>query len=188
MWIRLTLTPWWAFWTATAFSTAAIFGPVWLLLQGPDTTARWPIFIAATGFGAVMATLATITQRPMRRTMATAVNGLDRSARGQAITATRRGDIPTDPAVLTAAIGLCTASLGGQPRRSPSGWWAKTIPWIGPAIFTSIAILSLAAGDHRKAIGYAGVAAFIAATSWWSTYAGIRTHARLHLLNAAADT
>lgn len=51
-------------------------------------------------------------------------------------------------------------------RHTPSGWWPKIIPWIGPAIFTSIVILNLAAGDYRKAIGYGGVSAFIAATSW----------------------
>lgn len=186
MWIRLTLAPWWVFWIAMAFLTAATFGPIWLL-QGADANVGWPIIVAANGFGVCMATVATIAQRPMRRTMAAAVSGLDRSARAQAITATRRGDIPTDPTVRAAAIGLCTASLGGQAQRSPAGRWAKTIPWIGPAIFTSIAILELATEDYRKAIGYAGVAAFIAATSWWSTYAGNHTRARLDLLNAAAE-
>lgn len=186
--IRLALAPWWVSWIATAFLTAAFAGPVWLLLlQGPDANAWWPMFLAAIGFGAVMATLATITQRPIRRAMAAAVDGLDRSGRAHAITATRRGGVPTDPQVLAAAIRLCTASLGGRVRQSPSGWWAKIIPWIGPALFASIAILNLVAGDHRKAIGYAGVAAFIAATSWWSTYAGNHTQARRDLMDAAAE-
>jgi len=185
MWIRLLLAPWWVPWIATAFLTAAFVGPIWLLLQGPDTHIGWPMFVTATGFGAFMATLASIAQRPTRRTMATAVNGLDRAGRAQAITATRHGAIPTDPHILAAAIGLCTASLGDVVRRSPSGWW-RIIPWIGPAIFTSIVILNLAAGDYRKAIGYGAVSAFIAATSWWSTHAGNRTQERLDLMKAAA--
>jgi len=36
---------------------------------------------------------------------------------------------------------------------------------IGPAIFASIVILNLAAGDNHKAIGYGAVSASIAATS-----------------------
>lgn len=186
MWIRLQLAPWWVPWIAMAFLTAAFAGPFWLLLQGPDTRLGWPMFVAASGFGAFMATLASIAQRPTRRAMATAVNGLDRAGRARAITATRHGDVPTDPHILAAAIGLCTASLGDRVRRSPSGWWPRIIPWIGPAILASIAILRLAAGDYRKAIGYGAVSAFIAATSWWSTHAGNRTQARLDLMNSAA--
>jgi len=187
MWIRLLLAPSWVSWIATALLTAAFVGPIWLLLQRPDTDIGWPIFAAATGFGVLMATLATIAQRPTRRTMANAVNGLDRAGRAQAITATRHGEmIPTDPHILAAAIELCTASLGDRARHSPSGWWPKIIPWIGPAIFTSIVILNLAAGDYRKAIGYGGVSAFIAATSWWSTHAGNRTQERLDRMKAAA--
>lgn len=187
MWIRLALAPWWVSWIAMAFLTAAFAGPVWLLLQAPDADAWRPMFLAAIGFGAFMASVATITQRSMRRVMAAAVDGLDRSGRARAITATRRGDIPTDPQVLSAAIRLCTASLGGRVRRSPSGWWAKIMPWIWPALFASIAVLDLAAGEHRKAIGYVGVAAVIAATSWWSTHAGNHTQARLDLMNTAAE-
>jgi hypothetical protein len=184
MWIRLAIAPWWVSWTVTAVLTAAIFGPLWLLLQESDTTVGRPILITAVAFGLTMATLTTIAQRPIRRSLAAAVSGLDRARRAQAITATRRGDIPTDPAVLAASTRLCTISLGG---RHPAPGWATSIPWIGPAVFTAVAGLNFAAGHHRAAIGYTAIAALLGATNWWNARVRADMRARSDLMNAAAE-
>ncbi len=182
--IRLAIAPWWVSWAGMAFMTAAMFGPIWLLLQATDTTIGRPIFITAIAFGLIMATLTAIIQRPIRRALGAAVVGLDRHGREQAITATRRGDVPADPAVLAAAIRLCTITLGLQSKETR---WAKSVPWVGPVIFTVIAAVNFAAGEHRKALGYIVVVALIGATGWWSARARHRTQARLNLMNAAAE-
>lgn len=184
MWIRLSVAPWWASWFVTVCLMAAVSAPMWLLMQSDsDTQGRLYFVVKVTAFSVGLATMFALIQRPVRRSFATALAGLNRAQRRHAATAISRGDIPRDPAVLSAAVQLGTIVLRVQ-RRAPA--WAKWFQRVSPILFVAFAIGECIDGKHQHALAYAVFAVFLTASVLWSEHVRHRTQNRLELLHSAA--
>ncbi|QCH23397.1 hypothetical protein DSM43276_01656 [Mycobacteroides salmoniphilum] len=185
MWIRLSAAPWWANWIVMVFLIAAASGPMWLLMQSDSDTPGWRFFVVkVTAFSVGLATTFVLIQRPVRRSFAAALAGLNRAQRRQSATAIWRGDTPRDPAVLSAAVQLGTIALRAQ-RRAPA--WAKWFQRMSPILFSAFAIGDFIEGKQQHALAYAVFAVLLAASVLWSEYARHRMQNRLDLLHSAAS-
>lgn len=185
VWIRLSVAPGWVNWIVMVCLMTAISGPMWLLMQSDSDTPGWLFFIVkVAAFSVALATTLVLIQRPIRRSFAAALAGLDRTQRRQAATAISRGVIPTDPAVLSVAIRLATISLVLQ-RRTPV--WAKWFQRILPILFAVLAVGDFVNGKHHRALAYTAFTVLLAASMLWSEYARRRIQDRLDLLRSAAS-
>ncbi|SIL15960.1 integral membrane protein [Mycobacteroides abscessus subsp. abscessus] len=158
---------------------------MWLLMQSDSDTRGWLFFIVkVTAFSVGLATMFALIQQPVRRSFATALAGLNRVQRRQAATAISRGDIPRDPAVLSAAVRLATIALGVQ-RRAPS--WAKWFQRISPILFLAFAVGDFINDKNRHALAYTVFAVLLLVSVLWSEHVRHRTQSRVDLLNSAAS-
>lgn len=165
--------------------TVVVYGPLMPLLRSESNTPDWRFFLVEVAPLSVgLATVITLIQRPIRRSFVAALEGLDRVQRQQAITAVWRGDVPDDPAVLSAAIRLGSVVLGVQ-QRAPR--WATRSRWVAPILLAALAIAEFAGGDDRRALAYGTITVLIAIGASWSKYAMRRTQSRLDQLRSAAS-
>jgi 4-amino-4-deoxy-L-arabinose transferase-like glycosyltransferase len=112
MWARLVVAPWWVLWLVNAaLFAAALIAICALGLPGfTDAGWIWPL-VSVVGFSLIATALTTIAQRPVQQSYAPAIAGLSLPQRSQAAKALRRGEIPSDPRVLAAAIRVGNLSL-----------------------------------------------------------------------------
>lgn len=123
------LAPWWAIWLANAAAmTATLTVLAFVTLPKMLTAAAWPFNVVALVLaGLVLGVFAPIAQQPMRHAYANSLTGLSPTQRRQAVTALRRNDIPSDPAVLTAAVRVGALHMAyldrlSQPQKTAKRW------------------------------------------------------------------
>lgn len=186
MWARLVVAPWWVQWLVSASAFTCVLWVVFLLAIR-DFTARagglWSL-LALVAFGLVFSALSTAARRPILRSYAPAIAGLNLAERSQAVNALRRGDIPADPRLLAAAIRIGNLSMAYQ-RRIPR--WQRTLQWVAPALWIAAGILGFVAHDIRTGLIWVGLALLLVAQFWWTAYKTRRSARRLELLRSAAD-
>ncbi|MBN7442615.1 hypothetical protein [Mycobacteroides abscessus] len=181
----MSVAPWWVNWLAMVCLMTAVSAPMWLLMRSDSDTRGWLFFIVkVTAFSVGLATMFALIQQPVRRSFATALVGLNRAQRRQAATAISRGDIPRDPAVLSAAVRLATIALGVQ-RRAPA--WAKWFQRASPILFLALAVGDFINGKHRHALAYTVFAVLLLVSVLWSEHVRNRMQSRLDLLHSAAS-
>lgn len=181
--IRFLLAPWWVRWLAILVATTVIAGPMWLLLMSNDESSWTARAMQVPVLSVSLATMITVVQERFRRSFFAVLAGLDATQRAHAIRASQGGDIPPDPAVLSAAIRLCTLVVGTR-LRTPR--WARQVTRCTPAIFALIAVIDLIGHDLRRATAYVLFAILMALSLWWESRHAQRMQARLEFLRAAA--
>ncbi len=181
--MRLLLAPRWVRWLVLIALMTAIAGPLWVLLM-PDDGSDWKVRavqvpVLSIGVG----TLLIVVQERFRRSFLAALDGLDATQRRQAIEASQRGDAPTDPPVLSAAVRLCTLLVGTR-MRTPK--WARWGAYLVPAGAAILAITRLIDHDVWRATAWLVLSALMAAIFWWDARTLPRLQQQLNLLRATA--
>ncbi|MUM16210.1 hypothetical protein FZI91_11310 [Mycobacterium sp. CBMA271] len=181
--IRLFLAPRWVRWLITAVLMTVIVGPMWVFLMSNDGSSWTTRAMQVPVLCVCLATVLTVVQERFRRSFFAVLVGLDATQRAHAIRASHGGDIPSDPAALSAAVRLCTLVVGTR-LRTPR--WARRVTRYTPAIFALIAVIDFIGHDLRRATAYVLFAVLIALSLWWESRHAQRTQARLEFLRAAA--
>jgi hypothetical protein len=180
------VAPWWLRWfTSTLWSAVWIipFG-IWLL---PNFIANigWTYGITSlVGFSVLASGLITLVQRPTQRSFAAAVAGTTTAQRSQIVRALRRGDVPSDPNVLAAAVRVGTLTAAYR-RRSPR--WLKSSPAWLPVLWIGIGVLELFVNDTWRRWVWFGLAAFMAGRSIWAQHRVKRFEENFVRLRSEAD-
>jgi hypothetical protein len=186
MWARLVVAPWWVLWlvNATTF-TVTVFAICVLGFPGFVASGwTWPV-LAVLGFSVVMTALMTLARRPMQQSYARTVDGLTLPQRSEAIKALRRGEVPSDPAVLAAAIRIGDLTTTYQ-RRVPR--WQKRLAWCVPALWVLAGVLAFVGSNARGGLTWGVLALWIAARLAWASHKARRLPGHLALLHSAADS
>ncbi|ACA57597.1 integral membrane protein (plasmid) [Mycobacterium liflandii 128FXT] len=124
LWARLVVAPWWVRVLANGLALAGIavvFTIGFVAHFVSQTNWAWATAAAgATGVG--YGALITSVRGPIHLRFAATVAGLTVQQRGQALTALRRGDVPSDPRVVAAASRLGALVLAYGRRTHPLQW------------------------------------------------------------------
>lgn len=186
MWLRLIGARCWMRWLVSAVLAGFIAAPIVALATPRAAHAMgWTRgLLVLAGFSLIIGALAAVVQEPICRSYAAALAGLSWPQRQQAVRALRRGGVPTDPAVRTAAVRvgeLFVASTRPRSRlQASSGWWV-------PGLWLVLALLEVVGGDMRRAVLWAGLAVVTVILSAQSWYRRRRIQDRLELLRSPAD-
>ncbi|OBB96485.1 hypothetical protein A5782_04930 [Mycobacterium sp. 852002-40037_SCH5390672] len=167
---------------ATLAAIAALRSPSFFTVTG----SLWGLLTVA-GFGLLIAASVVFVQRPMRQAYAAALMGLSAEQRAQIGMALHRGEIPSDPRVLAAAVRIGTLKLA-YVRRALRGWRARPSAWLVPALLLLAGVVAFVGNDIRQATFRVGGALYIAAYYAWLRYR--RDHLTQHVesLRANADS
>jgi hypothetical protein len=186
VWARLIVAPWWVLWLANASVFAVGLIAICVLgIPGFATTGRaWPL-VAVVGFSLIATAMVTMAQRPIQQSYASAVAGLSLPQRSQAAKALRRGEVPSDPQVLAAAIRVGNLSMAYQ-RRVPR--WQRVFRWCVVVLWIVAGVLEFVGHDIRSGWMWVGLAVLVAVLSAWSSYKTRRLSQHLELLRSAADS
>jgi hypothetical protein len=137
------------------------------------------------GFSVIVSALITRARWPIQQSYARTVTGLDLSQRLQAVKALRGGEVPSDPAVLAAAVRVGNLSMAYL-RRVPS--WQRKFVWVVPALWATAGVLEFVGRDVRAGLTWTGLALLIAVRMARAMHRGRRLPERLALLRTAADS
>ncbi|MEE3062617.1 MAG: hypothetical protein VYA67_01450 [Actinomycetota bacterium] len=186
MWARLVVAPWWVLWLVNA-ATFTITLSVICGLGLPGFAASgwaWPL-LSVLLFSVIVTALLTRARRPIQQSYARTVTGLDLAQRSQAVKALRRGEVPTDPAVLAAAVRIGELSMAYQ-RRVPV--WQRRVAWIVPVLWGVAAVLEFLGNDARAGLTWSALASLVAARMAWATHKARQLPTRVAILRSAADS
>jgi hypothetical protein len=139
--------------------------------------------VALLGFSLAAAAPIVLVGTPVQQSYAAALTGLNLEQRTQVIKALRRGQVPSDPRMLTAAIRVGTISLAYLRRAAR---WQKTATWWVPAIYTLVAVLEFTDSNAPAGLLGAGFALFFAVRFAQRSYRSRRLPQHLEWLRAAA--
>ncbi len=184
MWARLVVAPWWVLWLVNA-ATFTVTLVVICVLGFSGFAAlgwTWPL-LSVLGFSVVTTALITLSRRPIQRSYARTVAGLSLPERSQAVRALRRGEAPSDPAVLAAAIRIGNLSMAYQ-RRVPR--WQKRLAWCVPLLWVVAGVLEFIGNNPRGGLTWIALALLVAARMAWASQKARRLPQRLDLLRSAA--
>jgi hypothetical protein len=179
------LAPFWALWLANAAITVAVFAVIAVAVFPKfPTAAAWPWnVVAVVAAGLIFGLLTTMDQRPMRRGYDAALVGLDRRQRTLAIKAVRGNDIPSDPAVLAAAVRVAALHTTYLSRllktQKPIRWWL-------PPLWMVIAALQFCTHKPRMGAFYLAFAVYFGAYFVLVAYQAKRLPPRVTQLRDAA--
>ncbi|CDO87651.1 hypothetical protein AWC29_27740 [Mycobacterium triplex] len=185
MWARLVVAPWWVLWLVNA-ATFTIALSVICGLGLPGFAASgwiWPL-LSVLMFSVIVTALTTPARRPIQQSYARTVTGLDLAQRSQAVKALRGGEVPSDPAVLAAAIRIGDLSMAYR-RRVPV--WQRRVAWAVPVLWVVAAVLEFVGNDMRAGLTWSGLALLVAARMARVIDKARRLPGRLEVLRAAAD-
>jgi hypothetical protein len=186
MWARLVVAPWWVLWLVNAATFTVTLLAI-CVLGFPGFAASgwtWPL-LAVLGFSVVVTALLTLARRPIQQSYAPTVTGLNLTQRSQAVKALRRGEVPSDPAVLAAAIRIGNLSAAYR-RRVPR--WQKRLAWCVPVLWLVAGVLAFVGDNARGGLTWSALALWIAARLLWASHKARRLPQRLELLRSAADS
>lgn len=160
----------------------------WLAFPPSATTAGWPwkllAFTAASLAGAAAQELAT---RPTVRVYAQALSGLNRAQRVDVLKAVRGKMIPSDPAVLAAAIrtGAISQAYGRRYAQKQKTWW-----FFLPGLYILMASVQLighvGAREIHQALLWAGLGMYFGVSVLWATRRRKQLDRAVSQLRAAA--
>lgn len=185
MWARLVVAPWWVLWLVNA-ATFTVTLSVICGLGFPGFAASgwtWPL-LSVLVFSVIVTALLTRARLPIQQGYARTVTGLNLAQRSQAVKALRRGEIPSDPAVVAAAVRIGNLSMAYQ-RRVPAR--QRRLAWGVPVLWVVAAVLEFVGNDVRAGLTWSGLALLVAARMAWAMHNASRLPARLELLRSAAD-
>lgn len=187
VWAWLIGWPWWARCLVIAAQLALGVGTVWYLAM-PDVAAAmgwaWGLGLL-TCVSLVAAGLVVGSQDPVVGAYRKVLDGLDRSQRAAVARALRRGEMPADPRVMTAAIGVGTLALAYRTRSAAR---TRMLQWLAVALWVAAGCLSLIGGDVRQGVLWFVLAAILAAATAWRRLRAAQGRRNLELLRAAATT
>lgn len=183
MWIRLIGAPWWVHWLMASLP-AALFLSVLAIPEVPSATGWAWRAVSLIAVSLSIGSLVALIQRPARRTYAAQLDGLSRGQRRQVAEVLRRGDVPTDPAVLRAAVRVGTISMAYR-RRLPS--WQKSSPWPMVALCLAIAVLWFFTQSGLRAWAWSGMALVLAGLFVRNWYAGRGIERQAAVLRSAVS-
>lgn len=155
------LAPWWARWLCNAAATAML-STLFAALFFPEfpTTTAWPWKVTAMiGYGLACSATLLYAQQPLHDCYATRLRGLTPQQQKSAIAAVRRGDIPADPTVLSAAVRVGALSVTSLRRGAKQQKWSR---WLVPLLYLIPGVWNLVDGDTRKGALWAGFALYFA--------------------------
>lgn len=162
-----------------------VAGPLWMALM-PDDGSSWKVrAVQVPIFSVGTATMLTVAQERFRRSFSAVLTDLDATQRRHAIQASQRGDIPSDPAILSTALRLCELAIGSR-LRSPL--WARRIAQWMPAFWVLMAIIYFLDHAPRRGIIWLGLSLLMAIIVWRDARLLQRLQKRLESLRAAAGT
>ncbi|ORV47963.1 hypothetical protein AWC05_05140 [Mycobacterium florentinum] len=179
------MAPWWVLWLVNA-ATFTVTLSVICGLGLPGFAASgwtWPL-LSVLVFSVIVTALMTRARRPIQQSYARTVTGLDLAQRSQAVKALRRGEVPSDPAVLAAAIRLGDLSMA-YGRRVPG--WQRRAAWSVPALWVVAAVLEFVGNNARAGLTWSALALLMAARMAWAIHKARPLPARLELLRSAAN-
>ncbi|GLE50629.1 hypothetical protein [Mycobacterium montefiorense] len=184
MWARLVAAPWGVLWLVNAATFTVTLGAICVLgFSGFASCGwTWPL-LSVLGFSVIATALITLSRRPVQQSYARTVAGLSRAQRSQAVGALRRGEAPSDPAVLAAAIRIGNLSMAYQ-RRVPR--WQKRLAWCVPLLWVVAGVLEFIGNNARGALTWSALALLVAARMAWASQRARRLPQRLELVRSAA--
>jgi hypothetical protein len=155
--------------------------------------AMFPTFVASTGWAWTLVALlgfsvaaagpVVLVQTGVQRNYRPAMKGLNLEQRTQIVTALQRGQIPSDPRVLAAAIQVGAISLA---YRRHAARWQRTAKWWLPAAYTVGAVLEFIGDNTRAGLLWAGFGALFAAVFAWRSYRSPRLAQHVERLRGVA--
>lgn len=182
MWVWYNIAPWWARWLVIS-----VWMTVWFLLfcwavvhPQYHWWTPWPVWVAAIGlatFGLLAAIPVTLITQPVVNTYATVLKGLTASQRSAVARALRSEPIPTDPAVLTAAVRAIDLTYAYRDRVTPA---RRRLSWALIGLFAiALPVLEFAADRPRLALLYLALAVMLVVGQVWPKWD--RRHREPHL-------
>ena len=190
MWVWYNTAPWWARGLVnSAWLTvwSLLFG--WAVLR-PEYhwSTPWPIWVDAIGlaiFGLVAGIPITLLGRPVVRTYATVLEGLTAAQRTATARALRRGPVPTDPAVLTAAVRASDLARAHRNRVTPTG---RRLTWVLIGLFAvPLPAVEFMTDQPRLAVMFLVLAVMMVVAQVWPAWVRRRRAPHLAQLRATAD-
>ncbi|TDZ82153.1 hypothetical protein DE4585_00002 [Mycobacteroides salmoniphilum] len=182
---RFLLQQWWVRFAIMAGGGAALYIPFWLLyFGGRATDPRWLALQAGVVAIGIAVLAVGIQQRP-HRYCTTAVAGLDKHQRSQAITSLRRGDPPDDPAVRAAAIQMGSVIL--ETRKQAPRWLIR-LWWLPIVLMISGASLMFYSDGTRRGLAHLLLVLMVSVPVCWSEYYFRRVQHQMRWLEAAAGS
>ncbi|MFN6548620.1 hypothetical protein [Mycolicibacterium nivoides] len=165
MWVRYHTAPWWWRWLIISLGMTlwlALYN--WTLQPREHWWTTWPAWLTATALVTVAMVLAapfTVLGQPVSNSYAAVLRGLTAAQRAQVGRSLRHGPIPTDPAVLGAAVRAMDLSRAYRERVSPA---RRRLVWVIIAGFAVVLPVVEFVG-HRPRMGLlyltAGVALMV---------------------------
>lgn len=191
MWVRYNTAPWWGRWLITSvWMTAWLVLFYWALLPRGHWSTPWPAWITVVGLVVVgLLVAAPITQlgKPGADSYATVLRGLSATQRAQVGRALRGGSIPTDSAVLGAAVRAMDLARAYRERVSPG---QRCLMWMIIAVFGVVMpVLQFVGNQPRMAVLYLTAGVIMLASRIGPIVMRRRRRRRVHLveLRAAAE-
>ncbi|MED5815256.1 hypothetical protein VST63_23090 [Mycolicibacterium sp. 050232] len=164
MWVRYNMAPWWARWLVTSAWMALWFLLFcWAVIQPRHHWwTPWPMWVVIAGlagFGLLAAVPITLLTQPVVNTYATVLDGLTRPQRTAVARALRTEPIPTDPAVLTAAVRAADLARAYRNKVTPT---RRRLGWVLIGIFAiALPVLEFLADRPQLALLYLALALVI---------------------------
>jgi hypothetical protein len=181
---RVLAAPWWVRWLLYACLFAVIelaLAPLFLIDMFRDW--GWPgyaVFVVVGGV--IFGGLVTASTQPAHRAYLSAVAGLGTDGRERAAAALRSGEVPTDPAVLAAAIQLGENYLS----RGSATTQRLVLSGVTSVVFLAGGIVYIAHGNARVGGFWIGLAVFFVAATLWDRYYRQRLQHNVETLRTAA--
>ncbi|MCV7283729.1 hypothetical protein H7J87_00065 [Mycolicibacterium wolinskyi] len=153
MWVRYHTAPWWGRWLIISLAMTlwlALYN--WTLQPRENWWTTWPAWLTATALVTAAMLLAapfTVLTQPVANSYAAVLRGLTAAQRAQVGHSLRHGPIPTDPAVLGAAVRAMDLSKAYRERVSPT---RRRLVWVIVALFAVVLPVVEFVG-HRPRMG-----------------------------------
>ncbi|WP_431236174.1 hypothetical protein ACQ856_29170 (plasmid) [Mycolicibacterium psychrotolerans] len=183
MWIRWVALPWWARWLVTSVVLLAFYGGI-TAAQVAEHPGRPPAWVAPTVIGAclISAALGATNQRARMAPYAAIVADLTTDQQRELAAAIKSGPLPTDPAVLAAALRIKNLARAERQRRP---LWLAWV-FIAAVILYAEWLISM---PSTTVVGAAMnvVAAVYAVLLLWGQVRRRRAHRRWVAVAAAVD-
>ncbi|MBU9766577.1 hypothetical protein FR943_22390 [Mycobacterium sp. TNTM28] len=189
VWVWYDTAPWWVRWLITsAFAILGLLFFCWAVLEpGHHWWTLWPTWMVGAAlsiFGLLIAAPMTLLAQPVVNSFSATLAGLTSAQRTAVARALRREPVPTDPAVLAAAVRAGDLSDAYRRLVSPT---RRRLTWLLIALFgVVLPALEFTLDQPRIAVMYLGVGVLLAATAVRSEWARRRSGPRLVRLRAAA--
>jgi hypothetical protein len=184
MWVWMVTAPTWVRWLVTSMIVAPFAGLIAVLTQPRLGAALgWPLGLPILAlFSLIVGALVAALQQPRTQQYAEALQGLDTKQRRAAARALRRGDAPSDPAVVAAALhaGAIAMAVNARHHRRQHVAGAAL-----PLLYIALTVLAYLDGDRRKAALWIGVAMLLAGLAARNAYNARRLRRQMTVLQSA---